>query len=179
VGCPPLIGSLPIMAPPTPVLTYPANGNAYPGTSAAQPGVVRTVQGQTPPAFGQRSQPAAQPRPIIRAQSAEEPATKPRPPSANRAPAPFTIPTPEELGVSATTRADHAPADWSALHQRLSQLGATCFQMQKFPEGGCRMTCLLPASQSGRSHCIETQATNDVEAIRLTLAKADAWLAGR
>jgi hypothetical protein len=69
--------------------------------------------------------------------------------------------------------------DWTSVHNQLDRLGATCFNLERRPEGGCRITCLLPTDQRGRSHRIEAEASSDADAVRLALAKAQDWAAGR
>jgi len=62
---------------------------------------------------------------------------------------------------------------------RLDRLGATCFHLERLPEGACRITCLLPTAQQGRSHRIEAVASSEGDAVRLILAKAQEWAANR
>jgi hypothetical protein len=89
------------------------------------------------------------------------------------------IPSPEELGVAAVGPAARPNIDWTAVHERLDRLGATCFHKETLAEGGCRITCLLPTGEANRHHRIEAQADSEAEAIRLTLAKADEWANSR
>jgi hypothetical protein len=89
------------------------------------------------------------------------------------------MPTPEELGVAAVKRPENATIDWGAVHEQLDRLGATCFHLERMSGGACRITCLLPTDQQGRSHCIEASASSEAEAIRLILAKAQEWKASR
>jgi hypothetical protein len=88
------------------------------------------------------------------------------------------MPSPEELGVS-PGRPAAAPLDPAAAYRRLEELGATCLQLEKAADGGCRVTCLLPTGQPGRAHRIDVQAAGAAEALRLTVAKAEEWAAGR
>jgi hypothetical protein len=83
------------------------------------------------------------------------------------------LPSPEDLGVSAPRPT--AGADWSAALRRFDQLGATGFQLEKLPQGGCRVSCLLPTSQPGRTHRIDAQAASDGDALRLALERAEEW----
>jgi hypothetical protein len=106
----------------------------------------------------------------------------PRPPrrsSAEVRPATLRIPSPEELGVTTAKLAEPASIDWTAVHQQLNQLGATCFHSDQLAAGEYRITCLLPTGEPGRSHRIEAQAGTEAEAVRLVLTQANAWAAGR
>ncbi len=69
--------------------------------------------------------------------------------------------------------------DWTAVHNRLDRLGATCLQRQKLSTNGWRITCLLPTNQQRWSHRIDAQAASEAEAVRLLLAKAEEWAGGR
>jgi hypothetical protein len=89
------------------------------------------------------------------------------------------MPSPQELGVADLKRPENASVDWAAVHNRLDHLGATCFHLERTPEGSSRITCLLPTEQRGRSHRIEAQAATEADAIRLLLAKAQEWTAER
>jgi hypothetical protein len=112
------------------------------------------------------------PRPIIRAKAADEP-TPPPPPR----PSVLTLPSPESLGVTASAAPNASDADWTAvLHRRLKGLGATCFQVEQLNPGSeCRITCLLPTRDPGRTHRIEARAASEAEAVRLALAQAEDW----
>jgi hypothetical protein len=113
---------------------------------------------------------AAQPqRPIIRAQMGEEPRS-----TARSSSTPVTLPTPEQLGLSAPAAKD-GKADWTAAHRRLDRLGAVSFQVQKLPEGNCRFVCLLPTDQPNYNHRVEVEAATEAEAVRLGLDRAESW----
>jgi hypothetical protein len=71
-----------------------------------------------------------------------------------------------------------ASIDWAAVHDRLDRLGATCFHLERLPQGAYRITCLLPTDQQGRSHRIEVAAASEGDAVRLILVKAQEWAAG-
>jgi hypothetical protein len=122
--------------------------------------------------------PAAPPR-VVRGQMPEEPVPPARPVVTEARPAPLRLPAPEELGVGGAAPASRASADGATAHQRLDQLGATCLHVEKLPQGGCRLTCLLATSQQGRSHRIDVQAADSAEALRLAVEKAEAWAARR
>jgi hypothetical protein len=88
------------------------------------------------------------------------------------------MPTPEELGVASVQRPENATIDWAAVHDRLDHLGATCFHLERMPQGACRITCLLPTDQPGRSHRIEAVASSEADAIQGILAQVQKWAAG-
>src|SRR5262245_46554723 len=124
--------------------SYPAPGFApqprfAPGPMPAQPATYAPVPAQPQqPAFVQQQPP---PPRVLRGQAAEEP----RPAPVESRPAPLSMPSPEELGVAAARPAAGAPG-LDAAHRRLEQLGATCFHLERLPEGGCRATCVLPTA---------------------------------
>jgi hypothetical protein len=91
----------------------------------------------------------------------------------------LSLPSPESLGITATRTVERDVPDWTEAHRRLDRLGASCFQLAKLPHGGCRITCLLPTAEADRTHRIEAQAASESEALRLVLAKADAWTTRR
>lgn len=132
----------------------------------AQPGLGNMQYAQQSPA----------PRPLVRAQAPDEPPAAARPAPAQSQPMALRIPSPEELGIGRGDAALASPArvDWSAVHGRLDQLGATCFLMQRNPDG-IRVSCLLPAGQQGKSRHVEARASSEAEAVRLTLAKVEEW----
>src|SRR5262249_44258591 len=166
-GCPPLIGRAPMMAQPLMMPAMPFESYPVP---ARPPQPARP--GPTP-----APQPLA--RPTVRAQAPEEAIPDVRPAPAASRPAPLTMPSPEQLGVSCAPVADRSPFDWGAVHRRLDQLGMTCFHAEKLAQGGYRLTCLLPTKLPTRSHRIEAEAATEAEAARLVLAKAEEWVRGR
>jgi hypothetical protein len=89
------------------------------------------------------------------------------------------MPSPQELGVTDARRPENPIVDWTAVHNQLDRLGATCFHLERTREGNVRITCLLPTDQRSRSHRIEVQASSEAEAVRLVLAKTHGWMAGR
>jgi hypothetical protein len=130
---------------------------------------LRSPMPASAPSFAQ--QPAPRP-PIVRAKGPDDPPPAPKP-------APLTMPSPEQLGV---TRAKLAPGDvvdWAAARRRLDRLGATGFLLEKLPQGGYRFTCLLPTTQAGRTHHVEAVAATEAEAVRATLEKSEEWASGR
>ncbi len=89
------------------------------------------------------------------------------------------MPTPAQLGLDRAQPSESKAVDWTNVHQRLDQLGATCFHLERPAADVFHVTCLLPTGQLGRSHRIETQANSEAEVIRLTLEQAEKWSAGR
>lgn len=108
------------------------------------------------------------PPPIIRLQNADEPKRQ-----APREPAPLRLqlPSPEQLGVSTTTA--KTDTGWSRVDERLEQLGAVCFHVDKLPTGNYRVSCLLPTSEPDRARHIEVESNSKTEAVRLALDKAE------
>lgn len=89
-------------------------------------------------------------------------------------PTPLVMPSPEQLGLAGGQPSTGA-VDWAAVHRRLDEMGAACFQIEKLKAGGCRCTCLMPTSQPGRNHRVEAQAATEPEAVRLALAQVEQW----
>jgi hypothetical protein len=118
----------------------------------------------------------ARSRPVFRAQREDDPVRTT--PVVSRV-APIVLPTPEQLGVGLSKGSERKAIDWANVHDRLDRLGASCFHQQKMPEGGYRITCLLPTAQSERTHRIEAQAATEAEAVRAVLAQAEQWAASR
>jgi len=85
------------------------------------------------------------------------------------------MPSPAELGVPGF----NACLDWTAVHNQLDRLGATCFHLERTPKGGYRITCLLPTDQRDRTHRIEAEGSGEADAVRLVLAKAQEWAGQR
>jgi hypothetical protein len=173
-----MIGRAPMMPPP-------GFGSPFPVQSAA-PNFGSSVPSQAAAGYGIPAQPArpqlAQqqaPAPrVIRGQrpdeqvSADQGADAPRSP--RRQPA-LHMPSPEELGVPGLNPC----LDWTAVHNQLDRLGATCFHLERTPKGGYRITCLLPTNQRDRTHRIEAEASAEADAVRLVLAKAQEWAGQR
>ena len=112
------------------------------------------------------------PRPIIRAQREDDPPPLARPAQLVLR-APFVkIPSPEELGVARARAPEISSINWTDVHTRLDRMGANCFHLEKL-SGSCRVTCLLPTGQQGRSRRIEAEAETEAEAVRTALAKAE------
>ncbi len=177
-----MIGSMPMMASPGYSSVAPMGGYAMPPQHPPFPGIPQYMSGPQS-SSGAPSRPLTPqqdpPRRIVRAQQPDEPTPTRQMVSAPERPLALSIPSPEALGVSSCKLADAQPVDWTAVHARLDLLGATCFHLERFAQGGCRITCLLPTSQQGLTHRIDAQAATESDAVRLTLAKAEAWQAGR
>ena len=89
------------------------------------------------------------------------------------------MPAPEQLGIPSPRSVAAEPIDWADVHAQLDRLEVRCFHLEKRAGGGCRVTCLLPGAGQGASHRIEALAASEPEAIRLTLAQAEAWAKSR
>src|SRR4051812_18556913 len=107
----------------------PAYAPPYAGQPAPQPAFGRPALPPMAAPVAQRPAlpPAAVaqqplPAPRFRAQAPEEPAVV-------LPPAPVAMPSPEQLGVALAAPA--GGVDWTATHQRLDRLGATCFHREK------------------------------------------------
>ena len=114
---------------------------------------------------------AVPPRPTVRAQMSDElkAPEAPRPVDTK----PLAMPSPEQLGVAATKV--ESAVDWNLVHRRFNDAGATCFLLDHRPQGGCKLTCLLPTGQSNRTHHIEVEAATESEAARLALERLEEW----
>jgi hypothetical protein len=132
----------------------------------------RFPTGQVAGAPGPAPQPAAPHQPLpppstVRSQAPDEPAER-------RPPTPLVLPSPEQLGIKAVPTA-YIRIDWTETHRRLDQLGVTCFHVDKLPNGGCKVICLLPSGQPGHSRRFEADAANQAEALQLVLDQAEQW----
>jgi hypothetical protein len=150
--------------------TTPIYGSPFPSRPATGYGMPPASQ-PARPALVQQQPPA--PR-VVRGQRPDD-QISPIPPAPTLRPVPLRMPSPEELGVADAKRLENPSIDWSAVHNQLDRLGATCFHLERLPEGGCRITCLLPTNQQGRTHRIEAASSTEAEALRLTFAKAQEW----
>ena len=68
-----------------------------------------------------------------------------------------------------------ASPDWSAAHRRLNDLGAKCFHVDQLPNGDCRVICLLPTTEQGKTHRVEAQAGSEAAALALALERVETW----
>src|SRR5262249_47909043 len=149
-GCAPPIGRAPIMMPAQ--FVRPMASQPYAGASGGVPFPPQAgAQNWTAPPSRPMDLPYTQqqeiPRPVVRAQSADE-----APPASGSGltrdnSVALRIPSPEDLGIGLGQRPAAAEVDWGAFHGRLNQLGATSFQTRRTPEGGYQVTCLLPSRQ--------------------------------
>src|SRR5690242_9849363 len=128
------------------------------GSPVPQPPAGYALPPSPPKYSGVAQQPALAPR-VVRGQRPDEPAPEPAAPVIRAAV--LRMPSPQELGVADVKRPESPGVDWTAVHNRLDRLGATCFQMERTSEGSLRITCLLPTEQRGRSHRIEAQASTE------------------
>ena len=156
--------------PAAPMPQFAAPANRGPATRAPSTPSILAQQQQQP-------QQIVPPRPIIRAQREDDPPPAPRSNVSHRAA--ISIPSPEDLGVAGSGTPQQAPLDWTAVHFQLDRLGASCFHLEKLANGACRITCLLPGGQQGRSRRIEAEAVSEAEAVRAALAKAQEWAGSR
>lgn len=88
------------------------------------------------------------------------------------------LPAPEQLGLNRPAAPIAPHLDWTAVHQRLDRLGATCFHLEKLARGA-RVTCLLPTAKADCSHRIEAVADSEAEAVSLAVAQAEQWASGK
>lgn len=164
-----MIGGAPIFAP------APAFVAAPPIYRPAAPPAAPRVQ-SLPKAPASTQAAALAPRPVVRAQSPDEPDVPPRPLPPEPRLAPVTLPAPEQLGIGVEPAAEDV--DWNTVHRRLRELGSLSSQLQRTGDG-YRFVCLLPTTQSDRAQRIEAAATTEAEAVRLALARAELWARGR
>jgi len=118
------------------------------------------------------AQQPAPPRPLIRAKGEDAAPALPRP-------ARLAMPSPKQLGIAPVNSSAAAAVDWNVIRRRLDRLNAVYFHLEKVDAGGYRFTCLLPTTQRGRTHRVETVAATEADAIHLALAKAEEWAGGR
>jgi hypothetical protein len=109
----------------------------------------------------------------------EEPVRRPQQPApvevVNSRPETLHLPSPEELGLaSEKPAADGGHADWTALHARLEQMGATCLQVQRPSSQLVRIVSMFPMAEN-RVHRIEASGATEAEAVRLFLEQVDEW----
>lgn len=83
------------------------------------------------------------------------------------------IPSPEQLGLAP---AASSTVDWEAARNRLRQLKASSFQLDRPPAGGYRFSCWLPAEQAGKSYRVDAEGAGESEAVQLCLERAERWV---
>jgi hypothetical protein len=86
-------------------------------------------------------------------------------------PALLTMPSPEQLGLGAGAQA--GPSGPSAVLQEVRRLGATDFNLSWLPQGGCRVSLLLPAGLDGHGRHVEATAGTEAEAVQLAMQRAE------
>lgn len=120
-------------------------------------------------------------QPVIRGQEPEE-ATR-RSSVQLGAPSKMSIPAPEALGLVTNSSAGAPPTnsvDWNTARNRLDQLGATFYRLEKAAEGGFRFSCTIPYLQDrSRQRQFDIQAANEPEAIRLAMQQVEQWQASQ
>ena len=147
------------------------------GSFVSQPSAGYASSPPSPPKYSSVAQQQTPAPRVVRGQRPDEPAPEPAAPIVRASV--LRMPSPQELGVGDAKRPENPSVDWAAVHSQLDRLGATCFQLERTLEGSLRITCLLPTEERGRSHRIEAQASSEAEAVRLALARAQEWKAGR
>jgi hypothetical protein len=80
------------------------------------------------------------------------------------------MPSPDQLGVA--LRPARASVDWSAVRERMRDLGVVGHCLDLAPDGRCRFTCWVPKGQPGLTQRIEALAATEAEAVRLGLDRA-------
>src|SRR5262245_10614748 len=153
-----------------PPIAMPQQFAVQPPQFPAQPRLPSRPPAVPAGANGQPSQPAVASLPpprAIRGQAPDEPA--------ETRPAALVLPAPEQLGI-AMVKTPESAIDWTAVHRRLDQMGATCFQLERSVSGGCKVMCLLPTGQANHSRRLEAQANTQAEAVRLVLDQAEEWV---
>jgi len=58
-------------------------------------------------------------------------------------------------------------------------MGAVSVHFDRPPGGRCRVSCMLPGDQPDRYHRIDAEGASEAEAMRLAVAEAQRWAAGR
>jgi hypothetical protein len=113
-------------------------------------------------------------RPVVRGQMPDAPPPRP---------APLTMPSPEQLGLtraaSVATADGRDAVDWNAALERVRRLGATGFHLTRLPQGGHQVTLLLPTAQADRSQYVEVTASTEAAAVRIALDRAEQRVAQR
>lgn len=136
------------------------------------------------PQFAQQNMPTNA-MPVNGAMAAATPTRASQPKIRMQAPEPTTtsarlvLPSLEELGVAVQAQvpvqASRPALDWNRAHTRLQDLGAVGFHLDRLPNGGCRVTFLLPTSQPQRTHHVEAEAASEADAVRNALEQAETW----
>lgn len=121
------------------------------------------------------------PAPIVRGYAQED---------APPAPKLVSLPSPSALGILPAAQTSAAPKsapsvpapatpiDWNATHQRLRQLGAVGFHLDRAPEGGYRVLCVL-TGHGKSTQAIEGVGPTEADAVAQAMSRAEAWRASR
>jgi thioredoxin-related protein len=89
------------------------------------------------------------------------------------------LPSPEELGLATDKPAlaiENRHTDWTTVHARLDQLGATSLQVLHSGGQAVRIVSMFPTTEN-RVHRVETSGATEAEALRLFLEQVDEWAA--
>lgn len=94
-------------------------------------------------------------------------------------PARLALPSPESLGIGARNNAFAAssaavPLDWNQTHQRLKDLGAVGFHLDRVG-AQVRVTFWLPTAEPGRTQLVESTAVSESEAVNAALHQAHSF----
>jgi hypothetical protein len=188
-GAPPAPAMVP-MVPPIPAQAYDASG-----LPTGQPRMPAAPKGLRPAPTGLESKGLA-----ANANNSRTPIYRGVAPEST----PLVMPSPEQLGVTGSAGATAAAmipvsmptplaaptpryseetttmaaVDWNATHARLRQLGVTGFHLDRVGEG-FRVTCLIPASRTGQTHQIESEAVTEAAAVQFAIQRAETYAASR
>lgn len=94
-------------------------------------------------------------------------------------PARLVLPTPESLGIgarnpAAVTSQAAVSLDWNQTHQRLKDLGAVGFHLDRVG-AQVRVTFWLPTAEPGRTQLVESTAVSEAEAVNAALHQAHSF----
>jgi hypothetical protein len=87
------------------------------------------------------------------------------------------MPSPEELGVGRVAIPDAGARsfDWSVVHRRFQEAGATCVHIEHLPQGGCRFIGLLPSQTLDRQHRIQIESASEHDTAQQALRRLAEW----
>jgi len=131
--------------------------------------------GSYPGAIGRLPAAAPSKPAVVRGLPPEE-KVKPKPamPSPGQLGIDLERPTPEQLGIAVPARTP-VQVDWNLTRQRLQQMGALTFQLDRLPDDGRRFSITLPTAETGKTHMIQGNGATEAEAVRQALERADAF----
>jgi hypothetical protein len=81
------------------------------------------------------------------------------------------VPSPEQLGIAASSKPAAQAVDWTDARRRLDELGAVGFNLQKLADDRYQFTVLVPLAESTKTRRVEATAGTEAEAVRLALAR--------